>query len=777
MRETGGVIIVPKKVTATGAWLMLFVAIFVLPCTAQDAKITLIEVQGNRRIETATILTKLRSKEGDFFSPTLIKEDIKALYQLGHFDDVQVKTEGFENGLKVIFFVKEKPLIREITYEGNEEVSTETLKEGITLLPRTAFNIQLINETAEKIRLKYQDKAYYEAVVVPVVTELRSGDRNVVFYIEEGKRVRLSDVIITGNKALSSKEIKKTLKNQGWWIFSFLGHSGVLRTDEIKEDMETIKNLYYNKGYIQAQVDEPIIEVKDSKKKKSIILRFNVKEGDQFRVGSMIFKGNSLITETELAKAVKLKVGDVFNREMLKQDVGRIVDLYDGIARPFATIVPQFNQDLVKKTVALIIEIKEGGEVHIGRIDITGNLRTRDKVIRRAISLDEGDLFSKTALKRSYDRLNNLNFFETIEFVPQGSQRDAIMDINVKVKEKSTNSISVGGGYSTQNHMTGTLQYTQANLFGYGQIFQAKAQLAMIGTTNQYVVSLLEPYLLDKPVSAKIELYDQTVEYDGYDVKSIGASLTIGKTFGDFVSTALKYGLDRSNYSLSQDLTTTPPDDDFYRQIQDYGNQIITSALTWSIAVEKRDYFLDPSRGSRNSFFVEYAGGFLGGDPNFYKAVLDSAWYYPLPWDTVFMVRGRLGYVSSLIDKPVPLTERFYVGGQNSVRGFQWGGAGPTDALGNRLGATKELIFNFEYKFPLVPAARLKGIIFYDIGRGFGTEYQQENIDFAKLDHSVGFALAWISPMGPIKFEFGFAVKKQPGDQTSLFDFALGSQF
>jgi len=193
--------------------------------------------------------------------------------------------------------------------------------------------------------------------------------------------------------------------------------------------------------------------------------------------------------------------------------------------------------------------------------------------------------------------------------------------------------------------------------------------------------------------------------------------------------------------------------------------------------VEKRDYFLDPSRGSRNSFFVEYAGGFLGGDPNFYKAVLDSAWYYPLPWDTVFMVRGRLGYVSSLIDKPVPLTERFYVGGQNSVRGFQWGGAGPTDALGNRLGATKELIFNFEYKFPLVPAARLKGIIFYDIGRGFGTEYQQENIDFAKLDHSVGFALAWISPMGPIKFEFGFAVKKQPGDQTSLFDFALGSQF
>jgi outer membrane protein insertion porin family len=767
---------VHKKVAGIGAWLMLFVSIFVLPCIAQDTKITLIEVQGNRRIETATILAKLRSKEGDFFSPSLIKEDIRALYQLGHFEDVQVKTEGFESGLKVIFFVKEKPLIREISYSGNDELSTETLKEGVTLLPRTAFNLQLINENAEKIRLKYQDKGFYEAVVVPVVTELRSGDRNVVFYIEEGKKVKLWDVIITGNKALSSKEIKKALKNEEYWIFSFLGHSGTLRMEELKDDVETIKNLYYNKGYIQIQVDEPHIEFKDSKKKDRLVLRINVKEGDQFRVGVVKFKGNTIISEGELAKEVKLKAGDIFSRDVLRQDVGRIMDRYDGIARPFASVIPQFNIDQDRKTVALSMEIQEGGEVRIGRIDITGNLKTRDKVVRREMRLDEGDLYSKKSLKRSYDRIYNLNFFETVDLVPERRQ-DAIMDLNVKIKEKSTGMISVGGGYSTVNQLMGMIQYTQANLFGGGQTLRVKAQLAMAGTTNMYMVSLVEPYLFDKAISGTIDLYQQTTWYDGYDAKSTGGGLTIGKRFGEYVSSSLRYRFDGTDYTLSTSVTNAEPPLDIKRQIQDYGKSINTSSLGWTLARDSRDYYLDPRSGSRNSIFLEYAGGFLGGDPNFYKVVVDSAWYFPLFWDTVFMVRGRIGYIESLIDKPIPMYDRFYVGGPATVRGFKYGGAGPIDELGNRLGATKELIVNVEYKFPVYPAARLKGILFYDIGRGFSSASQPEKMDLSQLNHSYGVGLWWLSPFGPLKFELGFPLKKGARDQTSVFDFSVGSQF
>src|SRR5574341_230703 len=368
---------VHKYRAAIGVWVFLVVSVFALAASAEDAKITLIEVQGNKRIETATILAKVKTKEGDVFSPSQIKEDIKALYQLGHFEDVQVKTEGFEAGLKVIFSVKEKPLIREITFEGNDELTLEKLKEGLTLLPRTAFNMQLVNENAEKIRLKYQDKGFYEAVVVPVVTELRGGDRNVVFYIEEGAEVTLEDVIITGNKAFSSKEIKDALKNQEYWFFSFLGHSGTLRTEELRDDVETIRNLYYNKGYIQVQVDDPVIEPKTHTfrecyfwgppktftRKNELVLRFTVREGDQLRVGSITLRGNDILSGDELMKEIKLKQGDIFSRDLLRQDVGRIMDRYDSIARPFANVIPQFNIDAERKTVAISREIQEGGEV------------------------------------------------------------------------------------------------------------------------------------------------------------------------------------------------------------------------------------------------------------------------------------------------------------------------------------------------------------------------------------------------------------------------------
>ena len=764
-----------KHLAAIGAWLILFAWIFVLPSSAQDIKVTLIDVQGNRRIETATVLARIRTKEGELFSPSLIKEDIKKLYQLGHFEDVQVKTEGFENGLKVIFVVKEKPLIREIAYEGNDELTIETLKEGMTLLPRTAFNLQLINENAEKLRLKYQDKGFYEAVVVPVVTELRGGDRNVTFYIEEGSKVTISDVIITGNSAIPAKEIKDALKNQEWWIFSFFGHSGTLRTEELKDDVENIKNLYYNKGYIQVQVDEPVIEFKDSKKKNKLVLRFSIKEGEQFRVGSMTFKGNSIISDADLAKETKLLSGDVFSKDMLRQDVGRIMDRYDDIARPFANVIPQFNIDPNKKTVALTMDIQEGGEVRIGRIDISGNSKTRDKVVRREMRLDEGDLYSKKSLKRSFERINNLNYFETVDIVPERRLQDSIMDLNVKVKEKSTGMVSIGGGYSSVDRIMGFIELTQGNLFGRGQLIKLKAQMAQEGTTNSYVLSFQEPYLLDKPVSAGVNAFQQTTEYDKYTVKSTGFSLSIGKSFGEYISTSLRYGFDIAKISVN-DPSVAPQE--ILDQIQDYGSTITTSALTWNLARDSRDVYIDPKSGSRNSLFVTYAGNPLGGDPNFYKTVLDSAWYYPMFWDTVFMVRGRFGYMESLIDKPVPLAERFYVGGPGTVRGFKYGGAGPIDNNGNRLGGTKELIFNVEYNFPIYPAARLKGVLFYDIGRAFSSSSQPDSmIRFHDLGQAVGWGLWWFSPMGPLKFEFGYALKKLPTDQLSKFDFSIGAQF
>jgi outer membrane protein insertion porin family len=760
---------------------------------AEDVKVTLIEVQGNKRIETATILAKIKTREGGVFSPAQIKDDIKALYQLGHFEDVQVKTEGFENGLKVIFQVKEKPLIREITFEGNDELTTEKLKEGLTLLPRTAFNLQLIQENAEKIRLKYQDAGYYDAIVVPVVTELRGGDRNVTFYIKEGDKVKLTDIIITGNKALTSDEIKKALKTQEHWFFSFLGRSGTLRTEELREDLETIRNLYYNKGYIQVQVDEPVIEPKtyterihwySSKKrtitkKNELVVRINIKEGEQFRVGSLTFKGNVSLPTSELDKEVKLKQGDVFSREVLRQDVGRIMDLYDGISKPFASVVPQFNIDPERKTVAINIDIQEGGEVRIGRISISGNTKTRDKVIRREMRMDEGDLYSKKALKRSYDRINNLNFFESVDIVPERRQQEPIMDLDVKVKEKMTGTLSVGGGYSSVDKLMAIVEVTQGNLGGRGQLLKVKTQWG--GTHRIVMLSFMEPYLFDEPIWGRVDIYRQEQTYDGYTLLTDGFGIGTGKSFSEYLSGSIRYSLDQSQ---AKAINVYPIPFALQQQLENYGTVITTSAVTASLTRDSRDFYLDPRRGSRNTMFVEFAGGPLGGDPEFIKTVADSAWYFPLPWDTVFLARGRIGYVVSLIDKPIPIGERFFVGGSGTVRGFRYGTDGPVDIYGNRVGGNKELIFNFEYSFPIVPAARLKGVLFTDIGRGFDDNLlasqqpdEPTKISFHNLRQTWGWGFWWLSPIGPLRFEWAYIINKKPTDQVSEFEFNIGTLF
>jgi outer membrane protein insertion porin family len=773
------------------AILVFFVSVSVA-ISAEQVLVTLIEVQGNRRIESATILAKIKTREGAVFSPSQLKEDIRLLYQLGHFEDVQVKTEGFEQGLKVIFWVKEKPLIREISYEGNEEVTAEKLKEIVTLLPRTAFNQQLIQDNAEKIRLKYQDSGYYHAVIVPVIVELKGGDKNIVYYIEEGEKIRLSEVIISGNTVIPTKAIKESMKNQEHWIFSFLGNSGTLRSEDLKEDVEAIKNLYYNRGYIQVQVSDPIIEerpltvhtyefmgqTETYTTSNEVAVRIHIQEGDQFQISSVTLKGNATITDSELLKEIMLKREDVFSREVLRQDVARIMDRYDSIARPFANVVPLFNIDQEKKTVALSFEIQEGGEVRIGRIDITGNNKSRDKVIRREMRLDEGDLYSKKALKRSYERINNLNFFESVDLAPERRLQEPIMDLNIRVKEKMTGNLSIGGGYSSVDKLMGIAEVTQGNLGGRGQLLKFKVQWG--STRKIYMVSFMEPYLFDKPVWGRVDLYNQTQDYDGYKTKSNGFAMSVGKSFTEYISGSIRYGLDQSEIN---DVTTSPTYI-LQKQFDWYGNTITTSSITANLTRDSRDFYLDPKTGSRNTVFVQYAGGPLGGDPNFIKSVGDSAWYFPLFWDTVFMTRGRVGFVGSLNELPIPTGERFFVGGAGSVRGYRYGTVGtigpdgpievgPDGSL-NRVGGNKELIFNFEFTFPIVPAARLKGLLFYDMGRAFNN---YEPIRATQLRHSYGWGFWWLSPMGPLRFEWGYIVNEKPTDQPSQFEFSIGAQF
>ncbi|MGE5750600.1 MAG: outer membrane protein assembly factor, partial [Nitrospirota bacterium] len=358
-------------------------------------------------------------------------------------------------------------------------------------------------------------------------------------------------------------------------------------------------------------------------------------------------------------------------------------------------------------------------------------------------------------------------------------QQEPVMDLDVKVKEKMTGTLSLGGGYSSVDKLMGIVEVTQGNLGGRGQLLKLKTQWG--GTHRIVMLSFMEPYLFDEPIWGRVDIYRQEQTYDGYTLLTTGFGLGTGKSFGEYLSGSIRYSLDQSQ---AKNITVTPIPFALQQQLENYGTVITTSAVTASLTRDSRDFYLDPKTGSRNTMFVEYAGGPLGGDPEFIKSVADSAWYFPLPFDTVFMARGRIGYVVSLIDKPIPIGERFFVGGSGSVRGFRYGTAGPVDNFGNRVGGNKELIFNFEYNFPIVPAARLKGVFFYDMGRGFDdnllvSEQPDEptKISIRELRQTWGFGFWWLSPIGPLRFEWGFIIDKKPTDQPSKFEFNIGTLF
>src|SRR3990170_1250799 len=440
---------------------------------AEEIKIKYIEVRGNKRVNTSTIRSKIKIKEGDIFSPEKLREDIKSIFQMGFFDDVKVETEGFEGGLKIIFIVVEKQYIESIVFEGNKELTTEKIKEKISIKPNSIVDQQIIKDNVEKIKRYYEDEGYYYANVIPVIKTTVKERVSVIFYIEEGKKVTVDDVRFEGNKVYSSFKIRRQLKTKRWWIFSWLDSTGKYKKDEARNDIERIQEFYSNNGYIQVQVGEPKMEV--SKDKRSIILTYPIIEGDRFKIKKIGIKGNTVFTEKELRKILKTEEKAVFKRNLLREDIVAIIEKYGEKGYAFANVIPAIDPDKNTKLVDITLNITEKDKVKINRINIFGNDITKDKVIRREIRVTEQEIINTKELKRSYQRLNNLNFFETIELLPR-ELPESMVDLDIKVKEKPTGAISFGAGYNSVDHVVGMVEVSQGNLFGTGMLAKAKGE-------------------------------------------------------------------------------------------------------------------------------------------------------------------------------------------------------------------------------------------------------------------------------------------------------------
>lgn len=722
--------------------------------------IKLIEIRGNKKINDDTIFSKMSSAVGNTFSKNTVQKDIKKLYAIGYFDDVRVEIESFEGGVKLIFIFIEKPTIVNLDFQGNEEYETKDLKEKITISPGAIANFTLISDNAGKVISYYHSEGYWLVKVIPVIREISEDAVALTYQIEEGPKVVIKTVEIEGNKSISYKKIKKVMKTRKWWLFSFITGSGTYEKEQIKEDLERIKALYHNNGFIYVAVSEPEITLSSDKEKLSI--KISISEGDQYKVGQLKVEGNTVFSEDEIFEHVALESGQIFDRSALRKDIDSVIDIYMNRGYARADINPIVDVDSEQKTANLTFSIKEGGIYRIGRIDITGNTKTRDKVVRREMRLDEGDIFNKKLLKRSYQRINNLNYFESVDIAPLPRVEDKLVDLDIKVKEKLTGMLSLGGGYSSLDKFMVMGEVTQANLFGKGYHLKVRADFS--SRRANYRVSLTDPWFLDKPISASISVYNDEIDFPDYDKKATGGSIGFGKELAEYVGGRITYTFEK--------VEIFDVDENASSLIRDQEGERTTSSISPSIWRDTRDNYLDTTTGSRNALYTTIAG--LGGDNYFVKAVVDSGWYFPLYRNIVFSARGRGGYATGFEGEELPIYERFYIGGINTVRGLGFGEGGPRNEEGEKIGGEYEAIFNFELIFPLIEDIKLKGVTFFDYGGAFDDDHE---ISFDNMRRTAGAGVRWMSPFGPIRLEWGINLDPRDDEGDNKIEFSLGGVF
>jgi outer membrane protein insertion porin family len=761
----------------------------------EEVRIVQIEVVGNKRIESEVILAKVKTRAGDLFRPEVLREDLKAIYRLGYFQDVHTETETRPDGMKIIFVVVERPTLVEIVFAGNKEILADKLQQQIALRTQTFVDDAEIKNNAEQIRRYYEQEGYHQTEVIPVLKTVAEDQRSLTFYIKEGLQARIRDLGFPGRKAISRKKVIKAIETREYFpLTSWLTSSGYYKKDVLSLDVERIRELYLNNGYLQVQVGSPEVELQEDRtqvrvpipvahgeldypyefREISATIRIPVVEGDTYRIRKIEVTGHTIFKTSELLSALKLTEGDLFRKDRLRKGVADIHDLYGEKGYLYAAIVPEFKTHPEDRTVDVLLDVKEDRPIHVRQIQITGNDKTRDKVVRREIRLDEQDTMNTKLLRRSFQRINNLNFFDSIEITPQRVGDDQV-DLLVRVQEKSTGALSIGGGYSSVDGAVGLAEISQGNLFGRGQLLRGRGEFG--GRRTTYSLTFREPYLLDKPVSGTINLFNTVRDFNTYNERRVGGDLIFGKSFTEYLNGSVSYT--RESLDIF-DVTDSAPN-----RIREQGEEgkSVTSSVGVTLARDTRDFFFDPREGGRTAVLVDYAGTFLGGNNDFVKTVLDASRFFPLKWDVVFSLHGRAGYAGGIQGDELPLGERFFVGGINTVRGFEFGTAGPCKDdedktvrcdQGEIVGGNKELIFNAELIIPLVTEARVKGVFFFDAGRAFDND---ESIRFSELRYGAGFGIRWISPIGPLRLELGYNLDREEGEEPNQLEFNIGTLF
>jgi outer membrane protein insertion porin family len=715
-----------------------------------------LSVEGNRRVQEAVILGRVQSKLGGAFNPALLSEDLRAIFGLGFFDDVRMRVEDFEGGVRVVFVVTERPFVRDIDFTGNKKIATTTLQEKIDLKLGSVYNPVDVQRASERLKQHYEEEGYFEAKIATEVEKFADGDVRVAFVIDEGRRITIDRIVVEGNKGLTASQIKGAMVVQEREYFIL---RGTVQRQKLDEDVERILALYNDHGFIQARVEFHDILVDRENARVTIVL--HVVEGPQYRVDQITVTGVTLLPESEVRRQLKFKSGDVFSRTALRESVNSIADLYSTIGRASADITPRTDQVAADAKVNIVIDVVEGPVVYVERINISGNLRSEDKILRREIPMIEGDLFTLQKLTRARQRLINLGYFDMVNVTTApGSDKTKII-VNVEVTEKPTGIFSIGGGYSSADSFVGTIDLTQRNFLGKG--YEASIRIRAGALTQQGIISFTDPWFLDRPLSAGFDIYSTTRVFTDYTYASTGGALRLSHPFAEYWRWHLGYRISRDNIGHVSDTVVSP-------ELLEQKGTRVTSLVSGSITRDSRDNIQAPSRGGQAGITLDVAG--LGGDSRFVKAVASASYFKPVWFGHIISGRIEGGYAFGWGDDgKVPIFERFFLGGPNSLRGWKFRQVSPVDATGFPVGGTKEVLGNAEYLVPLPFGLRLAG--FFDVGN----VYAAGSRDAFVLRSDVGAGVRWLSPFGPIRLDYGVKLDRKSHEDLGAFQFSVGSAF
>lgn len=736
--------------------------------------VTAIEIKGNKSISTSQVVAKIKTRVGFEYAENIISEDIKRIYNMGFFSDVKVDREDFNDGFRVIFYLTEKPIIESISFEGARVVSSRKLDQIVQSKVGEFLNYQQLKGDVKNIEDEYKKRGFsLSNIDYDVQTDEETNKAKVKIIIQESVRIRIKKIDFVGNDSFMAKRLLKVIKTrQRFWFIT----PGLFNKEVVSEDLERLKAFYRIEGFLDAKVDYKT----EIKKKGLMYLTFYIEEGIKYLVGNIKIEGNSVISNEDITSRLKdILPGKIFSQELLQLDVDRIKEAYFEKGYIFADVQAATSIDLKTGKVDVGYTIDEGEIAYVERINVVGNTKTKDVVIRRELRISPGERFDGEKLRRSRERLRNLGFFEEVGFDIEPGSEPNKRNLVVEVKESKTGEFSFGGGYSSIDQFIGFVSVEQRNFdifnfpyfTGDGQDLRLYAEWGTVRESFQ--LSFTEPWIFDNPISFGFDAFKTSHDREtdvgyGYDEERLGGDIRLAKDLSEYLSAGLIYRFETIDIS---DVST-----DATNELKKEAGETNLSSLGFRLTRDTRDNKFDPTKGTFLSGWFDVAGGPFGGDKDFLRLTGRFSHDIPVFLNSVLEFRAQAGLMDAYGDSSeVPIYERYFAGGSSSIRGYQERKVGPIDPVSeDPIGGEAMLVGNIEFTKPLFEY--IKGAVFYDVGNVWS---RVEDFGSGNFKSGIGVGVRIKTPIGPIRLDYGYPLNKEPGEEKKegQFYFSMSHGF